>query len=641
MKKWGDLYMCGFVGYIPGTQEMDHNKVLNEMLNTITHRGPDNQSTYVDEKMALGFARLSILDLRSAANQPFEAENVVLVFNGEIYNYREIRAELMELGFEFSTSSDTEVLLKGYLHFGEKIIDKLRGMFALMIWDKPKEKLVVARDPFGIKPLYYALLPDGTIIFGSEVKSFMKHPGFVKTLNKRALKPYLTFQYSVLDETFFEGVYRVKPGTYMVLEKGEDIQNVAYFSREFKKQHKSYREYIEDIQKAVADSVELHRVSDVSVGSFLSGGIDSSYITSLLKPQKSFTVGFEEYEEMFDETKLAVDLAGQIGVEIEQRYVNAQESFDVFPTIQWHMDEPHSDPSIIPLYFLNEMASKDVTVILSGEGADELFGGYEWYQPSKKLDTYRRLPEAVQHTAARLSNVLPPTNPYRKFVQKAVQPIEERFIGHALVWSEKDAHDILKEEYRIGPSVQEVVDPYYSNMDYQTETDKMQALDMELWLPRAILLKADKMSMAHSIELRVPFLDKKVFETAKQLPENMRVDFGNSKVALRDAAIDNLPEDWAKRKKLGFPVPIRHWMREEKFYKKIQATFQQEYVQEFFDQPKLLQYLEQHYKSKANYARYIWTIYSFCVWYEQYFVNDASENMTSEDANSNKEPLKV
>ena len=614
--------MCGFIGYIHGSQEMEHDKVLREMLDTITHRGPDDQSTYIDHKVSLGFSRLSILDLRSAANQPLVAEGVVLVFNGEIFNYREIRAELMELGFDFSTTSDTEVLLKGYLYFGEKIIEKLRGMFAFLIWDKPNDKFIVARDPFGIKPLYYSQLPDESFIFGSEIKSFMKHPGFVKTLNKRALKPYLTFQYSVLDETFFEGVYRVQPGTYMVMTKDEEFRTVAYFSREFKEQQKSYAEYIEDIQEAVAESVEVHRVSDVPVGSFLSGGIDSSYITSLLKPQKAFTIGFKEYEEMFDETKLAVDLAGQLGVEIKQRYVSAQESFDVFPTIQWHMDEPHSDPSIIPLYFLNEMASKEVTVILSGEGADELFGGYEWYQPSKKMNNYRKLPIVVQYTAARFSNVLPPSNPFRKFFQKAIQPIEERFIGHAMVWSEKDALGILKEGYQNGPSVQEVVNPYYLNMNYQSETDKMQALDLELWLPRAILLKADKMSMAHSIELRVPFLDKKVFETAKQLPENMRVNYGKSKVALRDAAISNLPEDWAKRKKLGFPVPIRHWMREEKYYKKIQSTFQQGYVKEFFDQPKLLDYLEQHYKNEENYARYIWTVYSFCVWYEQYFMKD-------------------
>jgi asparagine synthase (glutamine-hydrolysing) len=242
------------------------------------------------------------------------------------------------------------------------------------------------------------------------------------------------------------------------------------------------------------------------------------------------------------------------------------------------------------------------------------------------LKQYRKLPKAIQHSAAQFSNVLPPANPFRKFFQKAIQPIEERFIGHAMVWSEKDALGILKEGYQIGPSVQEVVNPYYLNMDYHSETDKMQTLDLELWLPRAILLKADKMSMAHSIELRVPFLDKKVFETAKQLPENMRVDYGKSKVALRDAAIRNLPEDWAKRKKLGFPVPIRHWIREEKYYKKIQSTFQQGYVKEFFDQPKLLGYLEQHYQNEENYARYIWTIYSFCVWYEQYFLKD--ENVT-------------
>lgn len=610
--------MCGFIGYIPGENPVDHEHVMKEMLTTIIHRGPDNQDVYLDDQVKLGFARLSILDLSNAANQPFVDENVVMVFNGEIYNYREIRRELVEHGYEFTTSSDSEVLLKGYLHYGEAIIEKLRGMFAFLIWDKPKDKFIMARDPFGIKPFYYTQTADGTIIFGSEIKSFLKHPSFEKKINKKALKPYLTFQYSVLDETFFQGVFRVEPGTYMTINGNKQMEVIPYFDKSFKEQKKGLADYIQDIKETVEDSVQVHRASDVKVGSFLSGGIDSSYITSLLRPQKTFTIGFEDYEEMFDETLLASDLAGQLDIELHKKYVTAEESFEAFPTIQWHMDEPHSDPSIIPLYFLNEMASKEVTVILSGEGADEFFGGYEWYQPSPKMDKYKKLPLVVRQTLSSAAKYLP-ENQYTKFAIKAMLPIEERFIGHALVWSEADAIAVLKKEYHESPSIQEIVDPYYAKMNYQNDTDKMQHLDFDLWLSRAILLKADKMSMAHSIELRVPFLDSKVFDSARQLPTDYRVGYGKTKIALREAALDNLPEDWANRKKLGFPVPIRHWMKEDKFYNQIRSTFQQKYVEEFFNQAVLLEYLEEHYQGKGNYARYIWTVYTFCVWYEQFF----------------------
>lgn len=611
--------MCGFVGYIPGNGKLDNEETLSNMLKTIVHRGPDDQEIYVDRKIKLGFSRLSILDLSSAANQPLMAEDVVLVFNGEVYNFRELRKELIEEGYEFFTSSDSEVLLKGYLHFGEAIVKKLRGMFAFCIWDQRNNKVMLARDPFGIKPLYYSRLKDGTTIFGSEIKAFFEHPGFEKKLNKRALRPYLTFQYSVLDETFFEGVHRVQPGTYMVGTGDGDWQTTNYFDKRFKTKQKSMEDYVKDIKEAVADSVEAHKVSDVKVGSFLSGGIDSSYITSLLKPQKAFTVGFKDYEDMFDETKFAIELAELIEVDIEARYVSDEESFEVFPEIQWHMDEPHSDPSIIPLYFLNELASKDVTVILSGEGADELFGGYEWYQKSEKMDTFHKLPQPVKNILHQIAKRVPEKNPVARFVRKAMKPIEERFIGHALVWDEKDAISVLKEPYRVGPSVQDVVNPYYNQMNYSNETDKMQHLDFDLWLPRSILLKADKMSMAHSIELRVPFLDQKVFEASRQLPEDKRVGYGKTKVALREAALDHLPDEWAKRKKLGFPVPIRHWLKKERFYKKVKETFLQDYVNEFFDQKQLLGYLDAHYHGEGNYARYIWTVYSFCVWYEVVF----------------------
>lgn len=614
--------MCGFVGYIKGKNAIDHSAIIEHMLETIIHRGPDSGGVHEDEDVVLGFRRLSIIDLSTAANQPLYSEdgNIVLVFNGEIYNFQELREELKAQGYNFRTSSDSEVLIYGYLAYGTAMMQRLRGMFAFCIWDKRNDTVFIARDGFGIKPLYYTRhTVDNTFIFGSEIKSFLPHPSFVKELNKDALRPYLTFQYSAMDETFFKGVYKLPPAHYMIIKNGE-VQIEKYWDKAFREEESTLEHYVEEIHETMKESVATHRISDVKVGSFLSGGIDSSYITSLLRPNKSFSVGFADYEAMFNETNLAKDLSDQLGVQNERKMVTAEECFDALPTIQYHMDEPHSNLSSLPLYFLAELARKHVTVVLSGEGADEIFGGYPWYQNSPKMEKYEKLPYGIRRVAHHLGKKLP-KNRITEFMVKGGQKVEERFIGEAVIFSEEDALGVLTPEFRKGPSVYSITGKVYNRVKGADDVTKMQYLDLHLWLPGDILLKADKMSMAHSIELRVPFLDKQVMELGKKLPSRYRVNAIDTKYALRQAALKDLPEEWANRPKLGFPVPVRHWLREERYYNLVKETFSSEYAKAFFNTDVLIGYLDDHYHGRKNRARYVWTTYVFLVWYKRFFID--------------------
>jgi asparagine synthase (glutamine-hydrolysing) len=613
--------MCGFVGFADTSLAVDKAATINNMMDTIVHRGPDSGGVFTDDRVAFGFRRLSIIDLRDEASQPMynEDNSLVLIFNGEIYNYQELRKDLMAKGHVFHSETDSEVLIHGYEEYGVDLLQKLRGMFAFSIWDAKNETMFLARDFFGIKPLYYTQnTVDGSFIFGSEIKSFLKNPSFKKELNKDALKPYLTFQYSVLDETFFKGVYKLKPGHYMLYKNGK-IDINSYWDAEFDEQENSLEHYVEKIKESLKESVDYHQISDVKVGSFLSGGIDSSYITSLLMPNKTFSVGFQDHEGIFNETNLAAELSDILKIENHKSIINADDCFDKLPTIQYHMDEPQSNPSSVPLYFLAELASQHVTVVLSGEGADEIFGGYEWYRPTPAMAKYEKVPFGVRRSVAAVAEKLP-QNRITGFLAKGGKTVEETFIGEAKVWDEEDALKVLKGEYRNGPSVQSITKEVYDKVQGKDDVTKKQYIDLKLWLPGDILLKADKMSSAHSIELRVPFLDKMVMSLAAKVPADLRVNDVNTKFALRTAAKESLPEAWANRPKVGFPVPIRYWLREEKYYNLVKEMFTSDMAAEFFDTDELMKFLDEHYTEKANHARYIWTVYVFLVWYKKFFV---------------------
>lgn len=614
--------MCGFIGFSGTNQRIDKESVITRMMDTIIHRGPDSGGVYSDEKVTLGFRRLKIIDLSEDASQPMvnEDEKIVLVFNGEIYNYQELREDLKNKGHIFKSNSDSEVLIHSYEEYGIDLLKNIRGMFAFCIWDKENDQMFMARDFFGIKPLYYSQnTNDGTLIFGSEIKSFLEHPSFVKELNKNALKPYLTFQYSSLDETFFKGVFKLKPGHYLIYKNGNmDIK--SYWDAKFNVEEESLESYVDKIKSTFKESIKYHKISDVKVGSFLSGGIDSSYVTTQLMPNNTFSVGFSDYEEMFNETNLAKELSDILNIDNHRKMLTPDECFEMLPKIQYHMDEPQSNPSSVPLFFLSELASKYVTVVLSGEGADEIFGGYLWYQKSKHLERYEKIPFGLRKVLSSMSIGLP-KNKLTNFIVKGGQTVEEKFIGQAIVFDEEDAIEILTDDYKKGPSIRSITGRVYDDVTNEDDFTKMQYLDMNLWLPGDILLKADKMSMAHSIELRVPFLDKEVMELAKKIPSEYRVNEKDTKYALRMAASEVLPSEWANRKKVGFPVPIRHWLKDEKYYNMVKEVFESDMASEFFNRDILMKYLNEHYENKINRARYIWTVYVFLIWYREFFIN--------------------
>ncbi|MEG0769156.1 MAG: asparagine synthase (glutamine-hydrolyzing) [Ruthenibacterium sp.] len=612
--------MCGFIGF---TGKLDSRQtVLETMMNRIVHRGPDMGGSYVDDDVALGFRRLSILDLSEAGAQPMHSEDdkLVVVFNGEIYNFMQLRAELEAKGHTFHCGADTEVLLHGYEEYGEALIDKLRGMFAFVLWDKPNQKLFGARDIFGIKPFYYYPIPgDEGMLFGSEIKCFLDHPKFQKAVNENALRPYLTLQYSATEETFFKGVYKLPAAHYFTLQNGKmDIKR--YWDCKFDAQQQPYDACVDALDETVRESVKAHQIADVKVGSFLSGGVDSSYIAAVQMPDNTFSVGFDYHK--FNETNYAKELSDKLGIKNYCKLICADECFDAFSDIQYHMDEPQSNPSSVPLYFLAKMASEHVTVVLSGEGADELFAGYEWYADTPAMEKFKkRVPLAARRALATTAKKLPYFKGQNFLIKCAERP-EDYFVGQAKVFPEDEAVAILKPAFRCGPSVQSLTAPVYARVKDADEVTKKQYLDMNLWLPGDILLKADKMCMAHSLELRVPFLDKKVMEFAQTIPTNYRIKGTNTKIVMRSAANKALPDEWANRPKKGFPVPIKFWLREEKYYNIVKEYFDSDFAAVYFDTDALTKLLEDHFNEKADNQRKIWTIFTFLIWYKRFFVEE-------------------
>ena len=605
--------MCGFVGF---TGDGDQG-VLRSMTEAIAHRGPDDAQYYQDGEISLGFRRLSIIDL-SGGRQPMENEDgsKVLVFNGEIYNYRDLRQELRGAGHVFKTEADSEVLLHGYEEFGPKILNRLRGMFAFVIWDKEKKELFGARDFFGIKPLYYGEM-GGQLLFGSEIKSFLPHPAFRKVLNRRALENYLSFQYSPGPETFFEGVCKLPPAHYFLYQAGR-MSLTRYWIPEFHaEEDKSLDYWVDEIEKVFDNSVQAHKISDVEVGSFLSSGVDSSYVACSANVDKTFTVGFDNGEK-YNEISYAKELSELIPVKNISKVITPEEFWGNFGKIQYHMDEPLADPSAVALYFVCNTASRHLKVVLSGEGADEIFGGYNIYKEPLEMAWYDRIPFPIRRAIGKLAGMLPAHRGLNLLVRRGKR-LEERFIGNAYMFTEKERRALLKHPTD-ARSPAEMVKPYYDMAADKDSVTKMQFVDLNMWMVGDILLKADKMSMANSLELRVPFLDKEVMALAGRIPTRYRVNGENTKFAMRKAALRRMPEKWAGKKKLGFPVPTRVWLKEEKYYNQVKEAFQSPQAEEFFHTEKLLRLLDDHRAGKADNSRRVWTVYTFLVWYQEFFV---------------------
>lgn len=607
--------MCGFVGFT--NKINDASIVLGKMMDRIKHRGPDSDGKYVDEQIAMGFRRLSIIDLSDQGSQPIfnEDKSLVLTFNGEIYNYKDLREELVASGHKFYTQTDSEVLIHGYEQWGEDMLDKLRGMFAFVIFNKNTNEVFGARDFFGIKPLYYAKMGE-TLMWGSEIKSFLDHPHFKKELNTDVLETYLTFQYSPTTETFFKNVYKL-PAAHCFTYKNGEMNVRRYWEVKFHADNgPSLEDWVNRISDTFKNSVEVHKFADVEVGSFLSSGVDSSYVAAVANVDKTFTVGFGE-DEKYNEIGYAKEFSKYIHKENFSKVISPEEYWNSLSKIQYHMDEPLADPAAVALFFVCQIASEKVKAVLSGEGADEIFGGYNIYHNPADMASYFKIPRPIRKAVGAVAEKLPHKHGINYLIRGS-KDLDERFIGNAYIFSEKERKEILSIKTN-APDAMAITKPFYDKVRDQDQVTQMQYIDLHLWMTGDILLKADKMSMAHSLELRVPFLDRKVMELAEQIPVKDRVTETETKYAMRLAALQACPPQTAKKKKLGFPVPIRVWLKEDKYYNIVKDKFTSPQSAQFFHTDKLVQLLDDHRAGKYDYSRKIWTVFSFLVWYDVYF----------------------
>lgn len=613
--------MCGIAGFMG--QVENRADVIRNMTEVITHRGPDSDGFFTDDNISMGFRRLSIIDL-GAGHQPIynEDKSLVLTFNGEIYNYKDLRKELIAKGHKFYTDTDSEVLVHGFEEWKEDMLPKLRGMFGFAIYNTKDNSLFIARDFFGIKPMHYTQIGND-FVYASEIKSILEYPKFEKKFNRKALDSYLSFQYAVPPETFFEGVYCLMPGHYLWYKNGE-VETTRYFEARFNPDEEmTEEEAVDRIEKVFENSVNAHKIADVEVGCFLSSGVDSSYVSTYFADQKTFTVGFD-FGEKYNEISWAKNLSEKIGVEHHTHLISSEEFWDAVPTVQYHMDQPLADPSCIALYFVSRLASHYVKVVLSGEGADELFGGYTCYNDPRVFKIYQTIvPHCIRKAIRAICRKLPDIKG-RDYLIRACDKLEERYIGNAFMYDYKQKQELLKDP-SIATRPQDLTRKYYYRCRKYDDVTKMQYLDINMWMVGDILLKADRMSMANSLELRVPFLDKEVFKVASSLPTKLRCNKHNTKYAMRKAAVRHMPEATAEKEKLGFPVPTRVWLRDEKYYNVVKTKFKGKTAEKFFNTDVLVSWLDSHFSGKEDNSRRVWTIYVFLVWYDIYFDEDSEK----------------
>ena len=619
--------MCGLCALLSADRNAaQHVEALEQSLQCMRHRGPDAAGTWHDDDAAFGFNRLSIIDLEHS-HQPLRwgpegnPQRYALTFNGEIYNYVELREELIAAGYTFNTEGDGEPIVVGYHHWGKDVVEHLRGMFGFVIWDTETRTMFAARDQFGIKPLYYATTAAGTV-FASEMKCILSMAdslGLDLSLDKRAIEHYVDLQYVPEPESLHANIRRVESGCTVTLRPGEKVVSERYFKPRFPIQpvkQGEEQQLFDKIARALEDSVEKHMRADVTVGSFLSGGIDSTAIAALAKRHNpnllTFTTGFER--EGYSEVDVAAESAEAIGVEHIVKIVSPEEYADAVPKIMWYLDNPVADPSLVPLYFVAQEARKHVKVVLSGEGADELFGGYTIYKEPLSLAPFEKIPSPLRRGLGKLSQVLPEGMKGKSLLNRGSMTMEERYYGNARSFNFEQLQRVLpwaKPEW----DHREVTAPIYAQSQDFDPVARMQHLDLFTWMRGDILVKADKMNMANSLELRVPFLDKEVFKVAETIPYDLKISHGTTKYALRKAMEQIVPPHVLHRKKLGFPVPMRHWLAGDELYGWAQDQITESQTEDIFNKKEVLEMLKEHRDGVSDHSRRLWTVLSFMIWH--------------------------
>lgn len=611
--------MCGIVSLYNKRQAPVDHETISALTRVILHRGPDDDGFHLEENIALGFRRLSIIDV-AGGHQPLfnEAKDMWIIGNGEIYNYKELQNWLKDRSHVFHTDSDIETILHLYEEVGFDAPKHLRGMFGFTIWDSRKKLLFGARDHFGIKPLYYVDTPDA-IAVGSEIKSLLELPGVKREVNQTAFYHYLTFQYVPDPDTMYQGIYRIPPSHYFVVQD-DKITVTQYWDVKFNPdESKPFSYFVEGTREALLDSVDKHRISEVPRGAFLSSGVDSSSIVGMLRTfeqVKTFSVGSDIPG--YSELDYARRTAQYLGTEHYELVVSARQYMDELPRLIWHQDEPVADPSAILLNFVAELASEHVTVVLSGEGADEFFGGYNIYREPHSLRMFSHMPDWMRSSLRGIAEKLPEQVKGKNFLIRGSKTVEERFFGNALIFNEDLKERVVTEDifrssdYRSPWTITEEI---YKRASEYDDVTKMQYLDIHTWLRGNILMKADKMTMANSLELRVPFIDTKVFEFAATIPTKYKIANGTTKHVLREAMKDFLPPEIKTRPKLGFPVPTRHWLKHE-FYKWAKELIFEAKVDHLINKAYVLYMLDEHRDGHGDYSRKIWTILVFMLWHQ-------------------------
>lgn len=614
--------MCGFIGIynkngVSGTGKAD----AAAMSHAIRHRGPDLDRAYGEGRAYFAFRRLSIIDLEGGA-QPFVSDDgrYFAVYNGEVYNYLELREELISRGVAFRTRSEIETLVALYENHGPSFINRLRGMFAFLIYDNKTGVLMAGRDPFGIKPLYYRETADGHV-FASEMKAFLFDSGYDGfKVDPTLLQHYLTFQYVTEPDTITGDIRILPKGSYMLCD-GEHTETECYYRPVFAPAKGSYAEKKLRLREAVERSVESHMLSDVPLGSFLSSGVDSAVITAVaskLSPGiKAFTVGFDVpgYSELED----AAAISAHLDIDHIKLQCTLKDFTDSYEKVIYHLDSPVGDPSVVAIYLISQEAARHVKVILSGEGSDELFGGYRQYATAPACDRLGRLPRFIKAPLAALARVLPPSVKGRGFLLRGLTPVEQRFVGNSFVFDELSKRRILK---TFDPAVHftdRTKDIYAQASGYGTLL-KMQYCDLHTWLPSDILVKGDRLSMAHALEARVPYLDKEVFKAARSLCDRDKLSHDTTKYILRDTFSDLLNRETVVRPKKGYPVPVRVWLRGE-LYEWARHILAENPAEQYIDTAEALRLLELHRTGKGDYYHHIWVLLSFMTWYRLYIAD--------------------
>ena len=616
--------MSGFTGiYGPVNQETE--QIIAQMSARITHRGELEHTEVVNNTFALSQRKIAFegqpfIDIEHPLNDRYK-----IGYDGRL-NYTEKLKDVLEqeYGIELETDTDEELIIHAYHHLGPDMMGYIKGLFAFTIYDTERQKLFGARDRLGTKPLYYAQVKDH-FLFGSEMKSFLSHPDFKKEVNNKALKLYLEVQYNPLNETILKDTFKLDQGTYFVYE-GNELTLETYYEFVYEEDKTiSFDEAVSRIQKSVDKSIKRDIEGIDQFGSYLSGGIDSSYIVgSIEQPINTYTAAFEQ--DGFDESIFSKDLSERLGKTNHTRTIDGDDFFSILPKIQYHSDEPHANLSAVPLYFLSELTSEIEDIVLSGEGADELFGGYDTYLVDKASAFYSKV---VPKWLRGRINGIARKRPYFKgqgFLEKNGTSISELYVGQSKIMSADEANELLAPAYQTPFNFLEVSKPFFEEAEkrgYDALHQKMY-LDLHVWMPNDIFLKGDRMAMANSQSVRMPYLTEEMWEIARVLPSHFLVDGNINKKVLRRAAADTVPEDWANRKKKGFMVPIRYWLQEDKYYGIVKEMFEKDFVGQFFNRDLLLSWLEDHKNKVALNQRKIYTVYAFLVWYEEFFVNQSA-----------------